>query len=158
VRAPKERLPRAEIKRIWDDPEELRRFTEEKLAADEHASKGWTCARYPMLRTLVEKDTDTFKRLCAEYPDEAPFAAVMYAEYTRTRPHRRPKLEETIAGEDLSAKRALADLDLFRVRDIWFRFLGKRNRTNAPTAYQIAAERNGLTADQLKSYRSQSAS
>jgi hypothetical protein len=151
---PKELLPRADIKRIWNDPKELRRFTEEKLAADENMPTGWILHRYPMFHALVKKDTATFKRLCAEYPDEAPAAAVMYAEYTRPRPHRRPRLDETIEGGDLSMRRELADLDYIRIQDIWFVYLDKQYRTQYPTAYQIAAERNGLTAEQLKSYRS----
>jgi hypothetical protein len=147
-----ERLDDEEVERIWNDPEELMRWSIEQLDPEPDADAEWH-SPYRVFCALVKKDLEGLKRLLAKHPEDAAEAIVLYAEFTfPKRDTGRPESGSTPAGLVHIINLDSAAVDYHQIGMIWQQLLGKRNRTKYPTRYDIAAKHRGVRPNQVKDY------
>src|SRR5262245_530038 len=142
-----ERLPEKEIERIWNDTEELIRWTIAQLVGEPDPEPH---SPYRVFRTLVQKDDlEGFKRMLAKHPEDAAEAMLMYAELTFPKRDRgRPKRGSTAKDYVHQTNMALAVTDMHWIGVIWRQQLGKRRWKPFPKPIDIAAQLRGVTTKQ----------
>ena len=132
--------------RIWDGPG-LERWTNEWLdtiagfAAERNAGLDEVHAEMMKERRREREAVDLAARVAALLPPELRTHQVLRQRKGRGRP----------AGAD--PRLAAADADVDRIVAIWQWAFGKRNRSQPPTAIDIAARRHGVDAAKLQTHR-----
>jgi hypothetical protein len=179
MKAPGDRLPPQEIKRLRNNPKRLKAWTLRELDPPELEppfilstniilnileNRNWPAiarATFPtltqvrqqyILAAIRTKNDKWLKELVARHPELAEFA--LHA-LTRKRKRGREKGDPRPDDEQYDHARGVlpqAPKIIARIRDIWWRKLGFKNRSEPPTAIEIAAEYLGVTETQLRSY------
>jgi hypothetical protein len=154
MKSPDERLPPKEIKRIWDDAEELEQWTNEQLGPRfdigeielGERNMAILAGMHTIKDAIAQGYDDIVLRLIAD--DE-----VLRRYAIRLLMHKLPDIRERLPY-DLKERLQAAVMEVDRIREIWWRKLGKRYRGDRqpPTAIQIAARRWDVSEQQLLSH------
>jgi hypothetical protein len=112
--------------------------------------------RARVIKAAKAKDANRIKLLTANDP-ELQQLAVRVLTFRRGKGRPKGSRKTDIVGEERSIlERAAVDVD--RIYDLWQRELKHRNRTERPTAVEIAARRWDIDAGQLRRFRKNFAS
>lgn len=159
----------------WDDPEALEKWTLAQLdKLDEPTQRdinsyiqtmtndaygedrarffGELLQRGKLVQAVEARDTTTINRLTANEP-ELQRLAIQLLTQKRERGRKKGDRRDTDHKPHTLEVLREAARDVTRIYDIWKRDFGKRNRSNHPTAVDIAAGRWGLDPEEIVRYR-----
>jgi hypothetical protein len=180
MRAPGDRLPPQEIKRLRNNPELLKAWTlreldpqepkppfdlEYKDYLEELENRNWPAIARATMPTLTQvrlryimaairtKNDKWLDELVAKHPELAAFAlrARIRLKRKRGRTKGAPRSDD-IYHDHARSVLPQAPKIIARIRNIWWNKLGFKNRSEPPTAIEITAEYLGVTETQLRSW------